>query len=283
MNKKIRIITDSASDMTAEQLQEYKVQLAPMKLVAGEESLVDDKTIPISALWERMEKGEDIKTSQPSPQAFLELFEAAKENQEAVVCVVVSSALSGTYQSACIAKDMAEYDDIYIVDSLSVTCGEKMLVLQACEWRDQGELSAREIAELLEEKKKKIRLFACVDTLEYLVRGGRLSKTAGNIGTLFQIKPIVCVTQDGVIEVVKKARGNKNALRELCAVIEEEAIDTSSPMIPLYVKDDKNCKRMVEVLGEKMNLPKTTRLQEVGMTIGCHVGPGGYGICYFAV
>lgn len=280
MQSKIQIITDSASDFTIEQLAEYNVDLVPMPLLLGQDSYFDDKTISMKTLWTKMMSGETITTSQPSPSSFLEIFEAAKENGNAVICVLLSSALSGTYQSAVMAKAMAEYDEIYIIDSRCATSAEKLLVIEACRLRDSNEMNAAEIAERLEVFRTRIKLFACIDTLEYLVRGGRLSKMAGNIGSVLNIKPIFTFAEDGSIKIVKKVSGSQKVMNEMCRQITAIPVDTNYPIIPLFACDDSNCRRLLGSLSDAEIFLVNITPEEIGATIGTYIGPGGFGITF---
>lgn len=142
----IRIITDSAADFSADELRQYGLTMVPLQVTFSEDTYEDGVTLTPDIFWSRIMAGENPKTSQPSPDAFLTVFEEAKAAGDSVVCVLLSSALSGTVQSATLARSMADYDDIHIVDSLQAATAEKMLVLRACQLRDEGRLSAAEMA-----------------------------------------------------------------------------------------------------------------------------------------
>lgn len=283
MSRPITILTDSASDITPRELKDYNVKLVPMSLAFdGKDSFLDDHSVPMAGLWERMEAGETLTTSQPALQTFLDLFEAAKERKEAVVFVSISSNLSGTYQTARAAVNMVDYDQIHVVDGrqAAATVAEKLMVFRACKLRDEGKLSAGEIAKDLERFRYRVRHFSCIDTLEYLVRGGRLSKLAGNIGSLLSIKPIITFSKEGAVQVIKKLPGLKRATSELCALIKQFPIDRAFPIIPLFAKDDANCKNFLARLGDTLGFPVDAPPEEIGATIGCHIGPGGFGLVY---
>lgn len=277
----IRIYTDSASDITPEELAEHQVGLIPMSLVCGGDSFVDDHSVPMARLWERMENGEVLTTSQPSLQTFLDIFEDAQKKKDSVVYVTISSALSGTYQTAIAAKTMVSYPNIHIVDARKAagSAAEKLVVFRACQLRDAGK-NAEEIAEELTEYRAKVRLFACIDTLEYLVRGGRLSKFAGVVGSALSIKPLIAFTDNGEVEVVKKVPGLKRAMAALCDVIAAHPIDKRFPIIPIFAKEDANCLEFLGKMAEQLKGLVVSKPQEIGATIGCHIGPGGFGLVY---
>ncbi len=283
MAKPTLILTDSASDITPKELSAWQVKLVPMTLAFdGKDSFADDHTQSMAQLWARMEAGAVLTTSQPSLQSFLDVFEGAKDRGESVLYVSISSSLSGTYQTARAAASMVDYDDIHIVDArrAAASAAEKLLVWRACKLRDQGNLTAGEIAGELEKLRDRVRLFACIDTLEYLVRGGRLSKLAGNLGSLLSIKPTISFTADGKISVVKKSTGLKRAASDLCELIRPHRADTSFPVIPIFAKDDTNCKNFLARLGDTLGFPVEASPEEIGATIGCHIGPGGFGLTY---
>lgn len=277
----IRIYTDSASDITPEELTEHQVGLIPMSLVCGGDSFVDDHSVPMASLWERMENGEVLTTSQPSLQMFLDIFEDAQSKKDSVVYVTISSALSGTYQTAIAAKTMVSYPNIHIVDARKAAgaAAEKLVVFRACQLRDAGK-STVEIAEELTEYRARVRLFACIDTLEYLVRGGRLSKLAGVVGSALSIKPLIAFTDNGEVEVVKKVPGLKRAMAALCDVIAAHPIDKRFPIIPIFAKEDANCLEFLGKMAEQLKGLVVSKPQEIGATIGCHIGPGGFGLVY---
>lgn len=282
MARPIAIYTDSASDIAPQERRELNVGLIPMALVCGADSFLDDQSVPMSRLWERMEAGEILTTSQPSLQTFLDVFEKEKSRGQSVLYISLSSALSGTYQTARAAATMVDYDDIHIVDGrqAAATAAERLLVRRACALRDEGKLSAGEIARELERYRGRIRLHACIDTLDYLVRGGRLSRLAGNIGSLLNIKPIIAFSAEGAVQVVKKVPGLKRAMSELCATVTAQPMDPAIEPIPLFARDDANCKAFLAQLKEHSGLNVTTPPQEIGATIGCHIGPGGFGLVY---
>lgn len=277
----LRIYTDSASDMTSEELREHQVGLIPMSLTCGNDSFVDDHSVSMEDLWARMESGEVLTTSQPSLQNFLDIFEDAQAKKDSVVYVAISSALSGTYQTAMAAKTMVSYPEIHIVDARKAAgaAAEKMVVLRACQLRREGKTAAA-IAKELTEYRSRVRLFACIDTLEYLVRGGRLSKLAGAVGSVLSIKPLIAFTDGGEVEVIKKVPGLKRAMAALCDVVAAHPIDKRFPIIPIFAKEDANCLAFLEKMKEQLKDFVVSKPQEIGATIGCHIGPGGFGLVY---
>lgn len=171
----VRILTDSTADLTHEDAAELGVIVVPLTLNFGEKHYLDGIDLSPEEFFEQLESAEKLPTtSQPTPEAFLKEFEAARDAGDEVVCVLLSSALSGTYQSAVIAREEADYDGIYLVDSKNVTLASQLLVRRAVDLARSG-MSAAEIAEDLEKARERVHLFALVDTLKYLHKGGRLS------------------------------------------------------------------------------------------------------------
>ena len=277
----IRIFTDSASDITRSELEELQVELIAMPLQCGEETYVDDKTTPVETFWQMLQDGLNIKTSLPSPDTFVQKFEAAKEAGDEVVCILIASKLSGTYQGAMLAKQIVDYDGIHVIDGshAAASVAEKMLVIAACRMRDQG-CTAGEIVQELEELRGRVRLIACLDTLEYLARGGRLPAAVANIGTKLQLKPIIVFGEDGEIQVAKKCMGGKRAMRDMTTMVTERGIDPDYPVIPIFAQNDRNCQAYVTSL-EKAGCEGAMQTpQGIGATIGSYIGPGAYGIVF---
>lgn len=279
----VKLITDSACDMTQREAREQDVIILPMKTVIDGEEYLDGVTITTEEFYEKLESCQELPTtSQISPAEFEDVLRPiVKEGDEAVV-ITIAGKLSGTAQSAGIA--VAETGgEVWVVDSGNVTIGQGILVRYAICLRDQG-LTGREIAEELERVKERICLLARVDTLEYLMRGGRLSKTAAIAGSLLHIKPVLCV-EDGEVKVLGKARGSRqsdNMLTEF--ILKKGGVDFSLPVMLAYSgTDDALLKGYIDnsrALWEEHldSLPTTM----IGSTISTHAGPGAIAVAFFA-
>lgn len=275
----IRIITDSASDMERADALALGVHIVPLKVQFGEDTYLDGETITKPEFYRLLLAGQvSPTTSQPTPEDFLAHFEAAREAGDQVVAVLLSSSLSGTVQSAVIAKGMCEYDGIHIVDSFSATLGEQLLVRHACKLRDQG-CTAREIAETLEALKGRIRIYAVIDTLEYLRRGGRLSNLQASIGTVTRLKPVITL-REGKVVVAGKGFGTAAAVKQAMKFIAEAPADPAYPAFSVYSDDQRSEEQFLPKLEEAGLLPEELLHGSLGATIGTHVGPGAMGIIY---
>lgn len=276
---KTRLIVDSTSDLLPQIRQQ--VHLVPLTVCFGEEEYMDGVTIDHKAFYEKLvETDVHPTTSQATPAAFAAEYEKAAAAGESAVVITVSSKLSGTYQSAVIAAE--DFENIYVVDCASVAIGGGILVEQALRYLQEG-LSAKEIAERLEEDKERIIIVALVDTLEYLKRGGRVSKTVAFAGTLLNIKPVLAV-RDGEILMLGKARGSKQGNNLLVQEIEKAGgVDFTKPVLLGYTGlSDALLKKYIEDshLIWEGNLD-TLHYTTIGSTIGTHVGPGAIAVAFF--
>lgn len=275
----MRIIVDSTCDLTPELKQQ--VHIVPLTVHFGDEEFIDGVTIGHKQFYEKLiETDIHPSTSQASPAAFEAEYEKAKQAGEGAVVITISSKLSGTYQSAVIATE--DYEDIYVVDSTSVTIGASILVELALRLAAQG-LTAQQIAQQLEEEKKKLVLVALVDTLEYLKKGGRISKSVAAFGTMLNIKPVLSVA-DGEIQILGKARGSKMGNNMLVQQIDKAGgVDFTKPvllgytglsdaMLLKYIEDSRNI--------WDGNLSEV-RYTTVGSVIGTHAGPGAVAVAFF--
>jgi DegV family protein with EDD domain len=253
-----------------------------MSVSFGEENFVDGVTLTKEMFYEKlMNSKETPKTAQPSPTEFLDRFEAAKKAGDTVIAILISSALSGTYQTAVMAKTMAEYDDIYIVDSRSATLGMRLLVDIAVNMRDQG-AKASDIVDELNTLKKKIRLYAGLDTLEYLYKGGRISKGVASIGALANIKPLVTFTAEGNVVLCGKQVGIRHAIKHLSKLVGEDKPDERYPVYYLYSFDRGNTAGFIKTLEKNGFVIENPKIREIGATIGSHIGPNAFGIVYIS-
>lgn len=274
----VRVLVDTAADYNKEEFETNGIEHVSMGIVVGENTYKDTDELGKDQFYELLTQNEEFpKTSQPSPDDFLKVFKDVKEKGDEIVCILISSALSGTCQSAMIAKSMVDYDKIYIIDSLGVTAGNRILADTAKKMAEDNK-SGEEIAAELDSLKDRIKVYAGVDTLEYLYKGGRLSKTAAAIGETVNIKPIVTVPVEGTVEVAKKCLGKKQATIQLKKIVKEASIDTNYPIYSIYTYGTENTENLEEKL-EAEGIHVDARYQ-IGASIGAHVGPGAFGVFY---
>lgn len=272
----IRIIVDSTADLTPQACG--RVAIVPLTVHFGEEEYVDGVDLTSQAFYEKLSTSKTLPTtSQASPYAFSAAFGQAVADGDDVVAIVVSSKLSGTYQSAVIAAE--DYPGkIHVVDTRNIALGSAILTEYALRLVDEG-YSAADIAAALEAARDRVKLMAVVDTLEYLQRGGRLSKTAALAGGILSIKPIITL-EDGEIKVLAKGRGNKQANRLMNQQIERLGIDTSMPIMLGYTGTDDMLLRQYLTDSGKLwgqNVPVSL----VCGVVGTHAGPGAVAVAFF--
>ena len=273
----IRIVVDSTADLSP-QLRE-RVTVVPLTIHFGEEEFVDGVNITNSLFYRKLQESKVLPTtSQASPYAFAAAFGQAVADGDEVVAIVVSSKLSGTYQSALIgAEDYV--GKVHVVDSRNIAIGSAILVEYALRLLDEG-CSAAQIAQMVTQVRERVRLIAVVDTLEYLQRGGRLSKTAAIAGGILSIKPIIALV-DGVIKVLAKGRGNKQANQLMNQEIRKVGVDTSMPCMLGYTGTSNVLLRKYRQESEALwnaGIPE----ELVCGVVGTHAGPGAVAVAFFA-
>lgn len=275
----IRIITDSTSDITIEQAAQMNITVVPLKVIFGEKEYKEGVDITIDGFYEKLVKAERLPTtSQPSPDEFLEFYKEGKEAGDSIIVLVIAAKLSGTYQSAMIAKEMADYEDIHVIDTNTGTSALRILVEQAVKLRDEGEKAEKIVNNLMELKERTV-LLAMVDTLEFLQKGGRLSKSSAILGALLRFKPIIAL-KDGALGVVGKERGVNKAIGRIIETIDQSGeIDTEYPVHLGYTAHDDQCKLLKEKLMEYYNLGEMMMFP-VGCVVGTHAGPGACVVTY---
>ncbi len=276
---KTRIIVDSTADLMPE--FKSRVHTVPLTVHFGQEEYIDAVTIDHKTFYEKLIESDVLPTtSQATPNAFIKEFEKAKEAGESAVVITLASKLSGTYQSAMIAAE--EYENIYVVDGGSAAMGSGILVELAFRLLDAGK-PAEEIAKTLEDEKRKIVIVALVDTLEYLKKGGRISKAVAFAGGMLNIKPVLSVIE-GEIHMLGKARGSKMGNNLLVQEIDKAGgIDFSKPVLLGYsgISDALLCKYIEDSRHIWEGNLDEVRYTTVGSVIGTHAGPGAVVVAFF--
>lgn len=274
--EKIKIITDSTLDLPADLIKEKGIEVLPLLINFGEESYLDGVEINTHDMLERIEKENILPTTaQVTPSRFEETFKKYLDEGYKIVTLTLSSEMSGTYQSACIAKNMLESDDIVVIDSRNVTSGLGVLVLKACEFRDNGD-NIFEIEEKIKNLIPKVKSSLSFESLENLVRGGRLSKTAGTIGSVLGLRLILEV-KDGQMAVKDKVRGSKKALKKVISDFENGNVDFDSPIVIDEILNEEIYEGLKKYFEEK-NIEYIHGI--VGCTVGIHSGTKACGVFF---
>ena len=275
----IRIITDSAADFSPAEYEKLHITCIPLTVMFGEEEYRENINLSKDTFYDLLlSREEHPKTSQASPQCLMDLFEQAHAAGDSAIYITLSSALSGTWQNAVMTKNLLGYEDCFVVDSRNATGGQRMLLEYAVRLRDEGK-SAPEIVAGVEELRSRITLFACIDTLEYLYKGGRISQTVYKLGTLANIKPIITVESQGTIGIPAKAMGMRKGMDILC----RHAAMPADPDFPFYVMYTNN-RDVARELAKKLETAHISvdedHIIQVGAAIGSHIGPDACGLVY---
>lgn len=270
----VRILSDSTSDIGQERAKEWGVTLVPLKVLFGEDEYRDGVDLPLEQFYEKLETGGLLPTtSQPSPEEFIEVFNEIKASGDEAVVLTISSGLSGTYQSACLAKEECGYDKIYIVDSKQVTLSLQLMIRRALELKRQGK-SGKEIADIIEEEKRLFRFYGVISDLSYLERGGRLPKTGVVVGTALNLKPIITISEEGYVKLVGVARGLNGAFSKILKMVEGAGGRNEDQEYCIgYTGNKEVLEPLKEYLSGKTD--EKNRLESsIGTVIGTHGGPG---------
>lgn len=278
----VRIIADSASDVSQELAKEWNITILPLTVRFGEEEYYDGVTLSNDGFYEKLiETDEFPKTSQIAPFRYEEAFQEARDAGDEVVCLALSSGLSGSYQSACIAAEEFE-DTVHVVDTQEVCVGYYILVAEAVRLRNRGK-SAAEIAEALRKLVPKVHVIAVFDTLEYLKKGGRISGAAATVGSMLSIKPVISIV-DGEVAVLGKARGSKNGNNMLREYVKQAGgINWDYPVCLAYsgLSDVLLQKYIADSSELYEGHEEEFRVTHVGATIGTYAGAGAIALAFF--
>ena len=277
----VRLITDSSADLEPKEYEQLNITCIPLSVFFGEKEYQENVNLSKDQFYDLLASGEYPKTSQPAPQLLLDLFEDAKAAGDEALYISISGAISGTYQTACATKEMVDCEDCYVLDSKNATGGLRVILDYAAKLRDEGK-TAKEIIAGVQSIQNKIVLYACMDTLEYLYRGGRISQTVYKLGTLAQVKPIIRVTEEGAIEVPAKAMGMRKGMDYLCKRVEDRKPSSEHNFYAMYTGERSNGVALAEKLRAMGYDIPDEKIINVGAAIGSHVGPNACGMVYVA-
>lgn len=279
----IKIIVDSASDINKIEADKMNVEMIPLQVTFDKDTYYDGVDLSSKEFYEKLIESDVLPTtSQINPYRFEQVYKKYINEGYELVVITLSSKLSNTYSSA-VQASLNYKDKVYVLDSLNVAVGERMLVELALRLVEEGK-NVKDIYDELEKAKYKINIIAKLDTLEYLKKGGRISKTVAFVGEMLSLKPVVSLV-DGAVKMVGKARGSKKANNLLNELIKEKGeIDFSLPFGAIYSGlSDLEVKKYIEdnahIWKDKV---KEIPIYVVGSTIGTHIGPGALGVAFFS-
>ena len=277
----IRILTDSASDILPAEAEQLGVTVIPLNVTLEDGTVLRDGVdMTPSAYYEILAGCRKLPTtSQPSPELFENFFLEAADAGDEVIGIFLSHALSGTYQCAKLAADMANVDNVLFVDSGHVCLSEALLVRLAVQLRDSGK-TAGQIAAILEHAKEHLHLVAAIDDLKYLRKGGRLPAAVAVAGGMLGIKPLITI-QDGKVAMAGKARGLPGAYVALFKKVEEMGgINPAFPALAGYTVSPREVTPIQTYLRDNLQ-QEDLLVRQIGCVIGTHAGPGAFGIAFF--
>ncbi|WP_199617858.1 DegV family protein [Paenibacillus alkalitolerans] len=280
----VRIVVDSTADIPLEERRRLGIEMVPLKVHFGKETYLDSVTITSEQFFDKLAAAKDMPTtSQPSPADFLETYKKLLEEPDtAIISIHLSSAFSGTYQSAVLAKSLLGTEaDIRIVDSKSASLGFGLLAMAAAEAVQSGK-DIDHCMRLIETLKANTRLYFLVDTLEYLHRNGRIGKASAVFGSLLNIKPILSIDNEGMIYPVDKVRGSKKAMNRIVELFQNDFSGKEVDVTIVHANAVPAGQQFEAVLREHFSV-RNTSYYTLGPVIGTHVGPGTLGVFVTAV
>ena len=276
----VKIITDSAADLEPWEYEKLNVACIPLCVSFGNTEYQENINLSKEEFYQLLKSSDTFpKTSQPSPAVVEELLKAEMNAGNDTVVITLSSGFSGFYQNTVMVRNMLEYDSCYVIDSKTGTGGQRILVEQAAKLRDAGK-SAPEIAAEIEELKSRFQLYACMDTLEYLHRGGRISGTSYTVGTLVHIKPILQISEGGLVKIPSKVMGMRKGMDFLTKRVTLNKPDMDYPFYVMYTENRTNGEVLAKRLREMGYEIPEERIINVGAAIGSHIGPNACGLVY---
>ncbi len=275
----IHLVTDSTCDLPEVLLEKYNIHIIPLNVHFGDVTYLDKKELSSNEFYHKLSKSEvHPSTSQPSPYDFVKCYEEIYQQGDTIISIHLSSKLSGTIQSANIAKEMLPDYDIRIVDSELASLAMGSIVLEVAKWI-QAEWHVDDILEAFSLLKKRVTPYFLVDTLEYLQKGGRIGKAQALVGSLLDIKPILTIA-NGEVEPFDKVRNKKKALNKIMDIFKEKIGSHPEGIALMYSGADFQVDEIIETLKEQFNCDDIV-VSQFGPVIGVHIGPGAIGISMY--
>lgn len=273
----IRIVTDSTADLPTEIVEEYGITVVPLKVFFGQEEYSDGVDLTSDQFFRKLKASDEISaTSQPAPAEFVEYYRPLVEEGASIISIHISSELSGTLQSAKVAKKMLDYNDLEIINSRVASVPLGMMSVAAARAARAGK-SKEEVVNIIHKIKENQWTFFVVDTLEYLKRGGRIGKATAFLGSLLNIKPLLYL-KEGMVYPGEKVRGRNKAFKKVVEAFQKEMGDQELWGYIAYGDNSAGVEKLREEINKKLNCREIWENQ-LGPVIGTHVGPGIFGFC----
>jgi DegV family protein with EDD domain len=272
-------VTDSTCDLPREFVEKYDIKVVPLSVNFGDDSYLDGIEISNKEFYDRLRNSDKLPTtSQVSPGEFVEVFNEILDKDDEVLGIFLAKEFSGTFPSAKIAKDIIKSDKIHLIDSRGVTGALAAVVLAAGDLIQRG-LSIENIELRLNEFIRNSESILVIDTLEYLVKGGRISKAQGAIGSVLSVKPVLTIG-DGKLDTLAKVRGRKKGIKWMIDWVKDNRFDLSDKRVFILDTDDPKFHQDIkDALLENFEVGEIIDI-EVGAVVGTHSGPGCGGICF---
>jgi DegV family protein with EDD domain len=269
----IKIITDSSSDLPKETLKKHDITVVPLTITLNGKDYQEGIDLTAKEFFIKMFSSEELpKTSQPSPAAFANTFSSFSSEDE-LLCLTISSGLSGTYQSACMGKELAN-SNVTVFDTLAGSLGHGLQIIRAAELAEKG-YSLEEILKDLTVYREKMNILVLLDTLENIVKGGRLSKFQGSLAKILNIKVILERVEGGKVEILEKVRGKKRFQRRALEIIQERGADYSQTIFGItHTGNEEEAISFKEEIIQQFH-PKDVIIHYMGATMGSYAGKGG--------
>jgi len=278
---KVAVLTDSTSSLPSDVLLRYSISSIPLIVIWGEESLKDGVDIQPSEFYERLKTAKVMpSTSQPSPQAFVDMYKPLLDSGYDIVSIHISSKLSGTVDSALQAKAMLSADNIEIVDSLSTSIAMGYPVIEVARAAKKG-ASLQECRQLADSLVKNSGVYFVVNTLEFLHRGGRIGGASAFLGTMLDLKPVLQL-RDGKVEAVERVRNMGKAIERMLTLVEKDLVGCSKPKLAsLHANSPREAEQLLKRACERFGADESSAIMaDISPVLGTHTGPGCVGIAY---
>ncbi len=277
---KVCILTDSTASLKNEYIKENKIEVIPLNVIIDNNEYFDGINITNKEVFEALDNGKNVTTSQPSPQTIIQAYEKLKEEGYTdIISIHISSGLSGTYQSAKVASEYISGINIYVIDTLTCALGVESLISQSLKMLKLG-IHPEMVTKRIEEEKEKLKIRIIINDLNRLVSGGRISKAKAIIGNIMRVKPIITLVQ-GKVEMFKKVRTMKTAIQVFIDELEDDFYSKGRLDVFISHTDSQDLaemlKKKVEDISSDINV---TLCKEISPVVAIHIGHNGVGVVW---